>query len=460
MSNKLVAGDNKGFAAYIFETALNPSTTTPGTGTFVAGFSTSNSGDVSPNISGDRCRYGGNPLYDPTKAPMTLVAGSSSWEGMPCDENSACPEFFLLGPVNLKSARYCVSTGPSTTSFDEQYENNRIIGKRQADKAKQLFDSLNAEPTTPVNNGVVPTTGLVTGNINFKHFFVNMEKVSVSSTYVSRGSGGSINAPKDTCKAGFGHSFAAGGTDGPNGDDVSSGVFDSLQGWVGISATTQSDPLVGVPIVGLPYSASLPQYNSLGNPIRPIWEAPILPVAIFFTALFLRIAIVAVPMSAVVALPLTLLLVASPWNFVLDDWQVDRRYCHGSKKLMEAVGPGGLAGRDQDWVHRIVPYQLVKIGQIYMASVPGEITTMAGRRLKQSIQTDLTAQGLWTTGVNKVIIAGYANSYIHYITTYEEYGRQRYEGGSTIFGPHELGGNIYMKKTIIVICINNNYFRL
>ena len=38
----------------------------------------------------------------------------------------------------------------------------------------------------------------------------------------------------------------------------------------------------------------------------------------------------------------------------------------------------------------------------------------------------------------KVVIAGLSNVYTHYITTYEEYQMQKYEGASTIFGPHTL----------------------
>jgi len=37
-----------------------------------------------------------------------------------------------------------------------------------------------------------------------------------------------------------------------------------------------------------------------------------------------------------------------------------------------------------------------------------------------------------------VVVAGPANVYAHYVTTREEYGIQRYEGASTIFGPCEF----------------------
>ena len=42
----------------------------------------------------------------------------------------------------------------------------------------------------------------------------------------------------------------------------------------------------------------------------------------------------------------------------------------------------------------------------------------------------------------RVVIAGLANAYADYTVTFEEYQEQRYEGGSTIFGPHQLDGYI------------------
>ncbi|MFD7163416.1 neutral/alkaline non-lysosomal ceramidase N-terminal domain-containing protein [Streptomyces violascens] len=40
--------------------------------------------------------------------------------------------------------------------------------------------------------------------------------------------------------------------------------------------------------------------------------------------------------------------------------------------------------------------------------------------------------------LSDVLVAGYSNGYIHYVTTPEEYGAQEYEGGSTLFGRWEL----------------------
>ena len=53
---------------------------------------------------------------------------------------------------------------------------------------------------------------------------------------------------------------------------------------------------------------------------------------------------------------------------------------------------------------------------------------------RNAIRAQLISQGI--IGSNAyVVIAGPANTYGHYVTTREEYGIQRYEGASTIFGP-------------------------
>jgi neutral ceramidase len=62
---------------------------------------------------------------------------------------------------------------------------------------------------------------------------------------------------------------------------------------------------------------------------------------------------------------------------------------------------------------------------------------MSGRRVRAQIQKTLTAQGKWLPD-SKVILSGLANSYGGYFTTTEEYARQRYEGSSTLFGPHQV----------------------
>jgi len=54
---------------------------------------------------------------------------------------------------------------------------------------------------------------------------------------------------------------------------------------------------------------------------------------------------------------------------------------------------------------------------VILAGVPGEMTTMAGRRFRNQIDK---VAGDSIPNV-KTIIAGLSNVYTHYITTYEEY---------------------------------------
>jgi neutral ceramidase len=96
-----------------------------------------------------------------------------------------------------------------------------------------------------------------------------------------------------------------------------------------------------------------------------------------------------------------------------------------------------------EWDPEIVPLQILRLGNVFILSVPGELTTMAGRRLRNSVRSILEAGNLVAPGQKvHVTIAGLANNYASYITTYEEYQAQRYEAASTIFGPHTLDGYI------------------
>lgn len=66
------------------------------------------------------------------------------------------------------------------------------------------------------------------------------------------------------------------------------------------------------------------------------------------------------------------------------------------------------------------------MGQLFILGVPGEFTTMAGRRLREAVEGVLAEAGAFPPG-GKVVIAGLANTYSSYITTFEEYQVQRYE---------------------------------
>jgi hypothetical protein len=77
-----------------------------------------------------------------------------------------------------------------------------------------------------------------------------------------------------------------------------------------------------------------------------------------------------------------------------------------------------------------VPLFVVRVGPRVIASLPAEPTVEVGRRTRAAVMD--AARG---RGVRGAVIAGLANEFIQYLTTPEEYDRQHYEGGSTIFGP-------------------------
>ncbi|WP_369381338.1 neutral/alkaline non-lysosomal ceramidase N-terminal domain-containing protein [Streptomyces sp. cg36] len=96
------------------------------------------------------------------------------------------------------------------------------------------------------------------------------------------------------------------------------------------------------------------------------------------------------------------------------------------------VLPAGPVNRIRPMVQERAPLQLLRIGPLYLIGVPGEVTIVAGLRLRR------TAAEILGTDLAHVLVAGYSNGYIHYVTTPEEYDAQEYEGGSTLFGRWEL----------------------
>ena len=107
----------------------------------------------------------------------------------------------------------------------------------------------------------------------------------------------------------------------------------------------------------------------------------------------------------------------------------DLQDCHAEKVILL---PTGLF--EPSWTPHILPFQIIRIGQLAIVAAPFEITSMAGRRLKSTILRELAPYGIrW------VALTGLANEYAHYVTTPEEYAEQNYEGGSTLFGPNSLG---------------------
>ncbi|KAI0692157.1 Neutral/alkaline nonlysosomal ceramidase [Cytidiella melzeri] len=169
-NNTLVSSDNKGMAAYLYESMVEPSAM-PGNQTFVAGFAQANVGDTSPNTLGAFCESPGQP-----------------WDGLPCEfDHSTCGN----------ATEDCHGRGPGFRVSD--FESNSIIGQKQADGAKTLMSQK------------LPA---VSGPVAYVHTYLNM-----SFHQFTLPNGTAVQ----TCPAGLGYSFAGGTTDGP-------GAFDFIQG--------------------------------------------------------------------------------------------------------------------------------------------------------------------------------------------------------------------------------------
>uniref|UniRef100_A0A674GHK1 Neutral ceramidase n=1 Tax=Taeniopygia guttata TaxID=59729 RepID=A0A674GHK1_TAEGU len=118
----------------------------------------------------------------------------------------------------------------------------------------------------------------------------------------------------------------------------------------------------------------------------------------------------------------------------------ETKACHKPKPILFNTGE---MSRPHPWHPDIVDVQIAAIGSLAILAVPGEFTTMSGRRLREAVKSEFDSHG--TPGMN-VVIAGLCNVYTHYITTYEEYQVQRYEAASTIYGPHTLSAYIQLYR--------------
>ena len=234
--------------------------------------------------------------------------------------------------------------GPGSNEF----ESSRIIGEREFNTATRLFAGSSQTP--------------VVGDVDFRHAFVLMPGLLVTSTNHTNGVG-----LKFLCPGAYGVSFMAGAEDGPTGMLGEGLAFGSPGTFTFADLTAARAAIVlivgGIPIVG-----------------------PVL-------------AAVLTPLMATSSDP-----------------------CQDPKPVL--IPSGAL-----HWTPDILPFQLLRIGPVAIAGIPGEMTLQAGRRLQARILTSLAP-----LGVQRVILTGLANEYSGYITTPEEYGSQQYEGASTLYG--------------------------
>ncbi|KAK4429469.1 Neutral ceramidase 2 [Sesamum alatum] len=101
------------------------------------------------------------------------------------------------------------------------------------------------------------------------------------------------------------------------------------------------------------------------------------------------------------------------------------------------------------WAPAVLPIQILRLGKLIILSVPGEFTTMAGRRLREAVKGTLISYGNGEfNDETQVVIAGLTNTYSQYVATFEEYKQQRYEAASTLYGPHTLSAYVQEFKKL------------
>ncbi|RDL31399.1 Uncharacterized protein BP5553_09608 [Venustampulla echinocandica] len=122
-----------------------------------------------------------------------------------------------------------------------------------------------------------------------------------------------------------------------------------------------------------------------------------------------------------------------------------QKACQSPKPILLDVGE---LTEPYAWTPNIVDVQSFRVGQFIIVVSPSEATTMSGRRWKSSVAAAAINSSITITAP-KVVLGGPANTYAHYLTTREEYGVQRYEGASTLYGPNELDAYIYLSTSNI-----------
>ncbi|XP_069836426.1 putative neutral ceramidase C [Dendropsophus ebraccatus] len=116
----------------------------------------------------------------------------------------------------------------------------------------------------------------------------------------------------------------------------------------------------------------------------------------------------------------------------------ETKECHEPKPIL--LNTGEIKGA-VPWHPTIVDIQMITVGSLAILAVPGEFTTMSGRRLREAVKKELDPSD--TKNID-VVVSGLSNVYTHYITTFEEYQAQRYEAASTIYGPHTLSAYLQL----------------
>ena len=80
---------------------------------------------------------------------------------------------------------------------------------------------------------------------------------------------------------------------------------------------------------------------------------------------------------------------------------------------------------------RVMPLQALRVDDTLFVGTPFETTVESGRRMVRAIEA-----GAAPGDAERVVVASVVNDYWGYVATEEEYSRQFYEGGHTLYGPN------------------------
>ena len=399
MYNRMVSGDNKGWAAWRLEDLMQ--STHQG---FVAAFGNASAGDVSGNY---RRNAQGQPEFVRPLGGVLPAGGSFPPRSM----------------------------DPNAAAADES--RMRDLGNAQAVHAQLLFNAATEE---------------VTGRLDLQHRFVDMSMVQINGQPGAR-----------TWSAALGVSFGAGSSEDsiayatlggfdvdaniPEGVDQALNALGAVTGVAMALAVLPTVPMLLVKAPSLPLS--LAATLTTGAPLSPELLGLVMPV--LATLLFPPSRAWVAARVAAAALPGQIPVPDAQYGSCT--WQLPDLFGypsgygpgHGEKPIMFPVGlaqvsytPASaeqgapLASVDCPLVPQVLPMHLVRLGTVVLAGVPAEFTATAGRRLKASLRQALGS------GVSQVAVAGYCNGYSGYVATAEEYAAQHYEGASTLFGEHTL----------------------
>ncbi|VDP82593.1 unnamed protein product [Echinostoma caproni] len=92
--------------------------------------------------------------------------------------------------------------------------------------------------------------------------------------------------------------------------------------------------------------------------------------------------------------------------------------CQSPKPILLATGELNLP---VPWHPQIVETQILRIGNLLIAALPGEFTTMSGRRVRNAIQKTVNRRPSARNPQFHIALAGLANIYTSYVSTPEEY---------------------------------------